>query len=109
MKKLKINDIVYINSGKDKGKTGKVLSVKSDKILVESINKMKKHIKPSKINPQGGIVDKELAIDISNVVVVCPSCNRPTRVGFKKTGENVSRICKRCKEVITYETARQSK
>ena len=83
MMKIKKGDTVRVIAGKDNGAEGKVLSVdvKKHKILVEGINKVTKHQKPSQSNPNGGIVEKEAPIDISNVMLVVKG--KPTRVGFR--------------------------
>lgn len=79
------NDNVIILSGKYRDKTGKVLKVfpKSNRIIVEGVNIIKKHTKPSQKNQQGGIVEKEAPINVSNVMVIDPKTNEPTRVGYK--------------------------
>ena len=99
-------DLVYVISGKYKGLTGEVLQVfpKKDKVLVKGINIVKKHVRPNPQNPSApsGIIEVERPIHISKVMVVCPSCGKPTRVGYKfiegetKTSRRKVRICKRC-------------
>ncbi len=100
---VKKNDRVKILSGKDKGKEGKVLKVfpSTGKIIVEGINYVKKHQRPTDKNPQGGIVRQEAPIYASKVMVVCPSCGKPTRIrkGYLEDGRKV-RVCKKCGEVI---------
>ena len=97
---LRKGDTVQVTKGKDRGKKGKVLSVDnaSGNVLVEGINRAKKHMKPSQANPQGGIIDWELPIDSSNVMLVCPGCEKPTRVNRSRTpgGKSFERICKKC-------------
>lgn len=85
MKKVKKNDTVLVISGNDNGKKGKVLKVypKSNKIIVESVNMIKRHTRPTQQLPQGGIVQKEAPIHISNVKVIAPKTNIPTRIGIK--------------------------
>ena len=87
---IKKGDTVFVNTGKDKGKTGKVLQVFADKsrAIVEGVNIVKKSTKPSAANPQGGIVQQEVAIHISNLNVVDPKSGKPTRVGRKNDGSN---------------------
>lgn len=104
MIKYRLNDSVMVNTGKDKGKSGKIVKLAQDRAVVAGVNVVKKHLKPSKINPQGGIVDKEMPIAVSNLSLVCSNCSKPTRVGSKVAGENKVRICKKCKEVISYES-----
>lgn len=100
--KIKKQDTVIVIAGKDKNKTGKVLSVrvKDKKAIVEGVNIFKKHQKPSKKYPQGGIVDVTMPIEMSNLMLVCASCNKPTRIRFKNTGKDKRRICAKCGEVI---------
>ena len=83
---IKKGDTVYINAGEDKGKTGRVLQVliNKDRAVVEGINMMSKHSKPSAQNPQGGIEKKEAAIHISNLNLVDPKSGKPTRIGRKE-------------------------
>jgi large subunit ribosomal protein L24 len=78
---IRKNDLVAITAGKDKGKQGKVLKVdlKDLKLTVEGVNLMKRHVKPSQTNPQGGIVSKEAGIHYSNVMLVHPTTKKPTR------------------------------
>jgi large subunit ribosomal protein L24 len=97
------NDTVKILSGKYSGKTGKVLKVfpDQDRLIVEGVNIIKKHTKPSQKNQQGGIVEKESSIHVSNVMVIDPKTNEPTRVGFKflEDGTKV-RISKKSGEML---------
>lgn len=79
--KIKKGDTVKVITGKDKGKEGKVLSVNGNKVLVEGVNTVTKHTKPSQTSPKGGIVEQEAAIDISNVMYVYKG--KTTRIGFK--------------------------
>ncbi|MCM1099982.1 MAG: 50S ribosomal protein L24 [Clostridium sp.] len=98
--KIKKGDTVKVITGKDNGAEGKVLSVdmKKRKVLVEGVNKITKHQKPSQSNPNGGIVEKEAPIDISNVMLVVNG--KPTRVGFKMDGDKKVRYAKATGEVI---------
>jgi len=97
------NDLVKILTGKYSGKTGKVLKVFPDqnRLIVEGVNIIKKHTKPSQKNQQGGIVEKESSIHISNVMVIDPKTNEPTRVGYKflEDGTKV-RISKKSGEML---------
>lgn len=94
MRRLKKNDTVLVLSGKDKGKKGKVLRVFPDgcKVIVEGVALVKKHQKPSQ-KFKGGIIDRPMAIAGDKVMLVCPRCNKPTRI-------NGSRICKKCQELV---------
>lgn len=95
-------DTVVVLTGKDKGKEGKVLAAfpKKSKVTVEGVNEVKRHTKPSQSNPQGGIITKEAPINASNVMLVCPSCKKPTRVKKVASGDGFARACKKCGEVI---------
>ena len=98
MQKIKKDDIVIVIAGKDKDKTGKVLSVKDGKVIVEGVNVVKKHTKPNQMNQNGGIVEKEAAIDVSNVMLLVDG--KATRVGFEvKDGKKV-RVAKATGKVI---------
>lgn len=100
---IKKGDMVEIINGKHKGKTGKILKklVDSDSVLIEKLNLVKRHTKPSKSVPQGGIVEKEAPIHYSNVLLLCPKCKRGVRVAFKVLGDSTKvRVCRKCKEVI---------
>ncbi|MDY3917655.1 MAG: 50S ribosomal protein L24 [Candidatus Limivivens sp.] len=96
--KIKKGDTVKVIAGKDKDKEGKVLAVKDGKVLVEGINMVTKHTKPSAQNQQGGIVNKEAYIDISNVMYLAKG--KATRVGFKMDGDKKVRYAKATGEVI---------
>jgi large subunit ribosomal protein L24 len=97
--KIKKGDQVRIISGKEAGKTGKVLRVETvdHRVVLERLNMMKKHTKPNpKKNPQGGVIEREAPIAVSNVMLVCPACGQPTRVGYRllEDGSKV-RKCRR--------------
>ncbi len=91
-------DTVLVLAGKDRGKRGKVIRAipSEQRVVVEGINRVKKHVRPSKKNPQGGIIEQEAPIHASNVQVVCPSCSQPTRVGHTFQGKEKFRVCKKC-------------
>ncbi len=103
MMKIRKNDTVQVMAGKDKGKRGKVRFAypKKNRVLVEGINFIKKHSRARGQVKQAGIIDMEVPIDVSDVMLLCEKCNRPTRVGFTflEDGKKV-RICRKCKEVI---------
>lgn len=82
---IRKDDTVMVLAGDDKGKRGKVLRVfrKEGKVLVEGVNKVYKHLKPSRRNPQGGRLSKEMPVDVSNVALIDPVTNRPTRLGVR--------------------------
>lgn len=97
--KLKKGDTVKVLSGNDKGKIGEILEIipKTEKVVVKGVNIRKKHIKPKKQGEEGGIIPIEKEIHASKVNVVCPKCNKPTKIGFEKVKEEKVRICKKCK------------
>jgi len=101
--RIKKDDLVQVILGKDKGKRGKVLKVipREKKVLVQGVNIMKRHQRPIPQLREGGIIEREGAIYASKVMLVCPSCDKPTRVGLKflEDGTKV-RFCKKCGEVI---------
>lgn len=101
--RIKKDDKVKVLTGKDKGKIGKVLKVvkKTNRVIVENINVVKVHQRPTQANPQGGIVEKTMPIQISNLMVMCNSCVKPSRIGMKQLedGKRV-RICKKCNQQI---------
>ena len=106
MKKCRIrkDDKVMVMAGKDAGKLGKVLKVlrKKDRVLVEKVNMVKRHMRANPYRQQpGGIVEKEMPIHVSNLMVVCSACTKPTRVGYRYAGDGRKlRFCKKCNEVM---------
>lgn len=100
---IKKNDTVLVITGKEKGKKGRIISVDStrSKILIERINLIKRHTRPSKKYAQGGIIEKEAPLHISNVMMICSKCGKPTRIGNAVLSDGKkARVCKKCKEVI---------
>lgn len=99
---IKKGDVVYVNTGVDRGKTGRVVKVLVEKqrALVEGINMVTKHAKPSAKNPQGGIVKMEASIHISNLNVVDPKSGKPTRIGRKEVDGKLVRYSKKSGEEI---------
>lgn len=99
---VKKGDTVVVLSGKDKGKQGKIITAmpKDGKVIVEGINKVKRHSKPSLKVPNGGIITKEMPLHACKVQLVCPACNKPTRIGHKEVNGKNARVCKKCGEVI---------
>ncbi|MDX9714883.1 MAG: 50S ribosomal protein L24 [Dissulfurispiraceae bacterium] len=101
--RIKKGDTAMVITGKNKGKSGRVLSVSMAKgsLLIEGVNIVKKHMKPNKKFAQGGIIEKEAPVRISNAMLLCPKCSKPTRIGASApdAGKKV-RVCKKCKEVI---------
>lgn len=103
MKKLKVNDEVIVTTGKSAGKTGKVLSVnrKTNKVVVEGVNEVKRSMKPSQQNPEGGFATKNLPLHASNVSLISPKTKKPTKVKFVVGKDNKkSRVSKACGAVI---------
>lgn len=100
--KIKKNDTVSMLSGKDKGKTGKVLEVisKEGKVVVEGLNTVKKHVRPRRQGEQGQRVEIPRRIDASKAMLVCPKCSKPTRIGIRVEGGKKARFCKKCKGEI---------
>jgi large subunit ribosomal protein L24 len=101
--KIKKNDTVLVIAGKDKGKKGKVHFAypREDKVLVDGVNIIKKHTKPRGEARQAGIIEREAPLNASNVMLLCPKCNKPARIGKKvlEDGRHV-RYCKVCQEVL---------
>ncbi|MDD5652998.1 MAG: 50S ribosomal protein L24 [Candidatus Omnitrophica bacterium] len=103
MLKIRKQDTVLVIKGKDAGKKGRVLQILSEnkKALVEGINFVKKHKRKTQQDQQGGVVSIESPISLSNLMLICKGCNRPTRVGFTVLADKTKqRFCKSCKEVI---------
>jgi len=100
--KIKTNDTVMVSKGKDVGKTGKVerVIIKKGKVVVSGVNIYKKHGKPTKKNPKGGIIDKTMPIRVENVTLVCPHCSKPTKVGYKIINKAKIRICRKCQDQL---------
>lgn len=89
-------------SGKDNGKDGKIVAVfpSEERILVEGLNLIKKHVRPRREGEKGQRVEIPRKVDISNVALICPKCGKPTRIGFKETDKQKVRFCKKCKSEI---------
>ena len=100
---VKRGDTVAVIAGKERGKRGKVLHVlpERQRVLVEKVNMIKKHQRPTQKLRQGGIIEREGSLDLSNVMVVCPKCDRPARTGMRLLAEGKkARVCKRCGEMV---------
>lgn len=99
---VKKGDTVLVLSGKDKGKQGKIVKAlpKKAKVVIEGVNQVKRHTKPSQANPQGGIITKEAPINASKVMLVCPACKKATRIKKTEVAGVTVRVCKKCGEVI---------
>jgi large subunit ribosomal protein L24 len=102
MPRIKKGDTVAVISGKDKGKSGKVLQVwpVAQKVLVERINLVKHFERRSQQNPSGGVVEREGALAIAKLAIVCPKCKKPSRIGWQVGEGSKQRVCRRCKATI---------
>ena len=103
VQRLKKNDQVEVLSGKDKGRVGKILRVDPvrNMAIVEKVNMVKRHTKPNPANQQGGIIDKESMVNISNLQLICPKCAKTVRLGAKVLDDGSKvRICKKCSEAV---------
>jgi len=100
--KLKKGDTVLITSGKDRGRTAKILKslIKERRILVEGMNLKKKHIKPKKEGEKGQVISVAMPLDASNVKFLCPKCGKATRLGYKLEKDRKYRICKKCQSEV---------
>ena len=100
---IRKNDSVMVISGKERGKTGKVLRVnpKEDALIIERVNVVKRHTKPRGSQQSGGIIEKEASIPASNIMIMCDKCNAPVRIGRRVLGDGSKvRICRRCGEAL---------
>ena len=101
--RLKKNDLIEVTTGKEKGKTGKILKVLREKnqVLIEKVNFIKRHTRPSPTTGQGGIVEKEAPLGVAKVKLICPRCATGTRIRMTQTAEGKKvRACLKCKEII---------
>lgn len=103
--KIHKGDKVIVIAGKDRNKTGKVekVLIKNNRAIITGVNIVKKHLKRSTDNPQGGIVDKTLSIHLSNVMVLDPKTDKPTRVSYGVSGKEKIRVAKRSGDIIKRE------
>jgi large subunit ribosomal protein L24 len=102
MQKIKVKDKVVVIAGKDKGKTGEVIRVdlKNQRVLVKGVNIVKKSVKATQENPNGGIVDREKPIHISNIAIASPKTGKPTRVKIEKKDKKNVRVATKCGSVL---------
>ncbi|MBI1808010.1 MAG: 50S ribosomal protein L24 [Ignavibacteria bacterium] len=106
--KIHKNDNVMVIAGNARGKSGKVLKMfrEERRIIIEGVNIIKRHARPSQKNPQGGIVQKEAPISAANAMVICPKCSKPSRVGRKAVTDSATgkkhmmRVCRNCEEMF---------
>lgn len=97
--RIRVNDLVEVIAGEDQGTRGRVLRVVTDsqKVVVEGVNKVLKHVRRSQRNPQGGRLSKEMPIPLGNVLLVCQSCGKPTRSGARYLADgSKERFCRKC-------------
>jgi len=100
---IKKNDLVMVLSGREKGKSGRVLKVfpEKQKVIIEKINFIKRHTRPHGQQRRGGIIEKEAPLHISNVALLCEKCNKPVRIGHRLIeGNKKARVCKKCGEIF---------
>ncbi len=101
--KIRRGDEVLVLTGRDRGETGKVRRAfpRENRILVEGVNMVKRHMKPRGRTSQAGIITREAPIHVSNVMLICPKCQQPTRIGIRLLEDgSKARVCKKCQEVI---------
>jgi large subunit ribosomal protein L24 len=97
------NDTVKVISGNHKGKIGRVLKVfpRNQRVIVEKVNLVKRHSRPRSQTDQGGIIEKEAPIHVSNIILICPKCSKPSRTGVGQLSDGTKvRVCKSCKEML---------
>jgi len=109
--KIRRNDTVLVITGKDRGKRGTVVRVlpKLNRVVIEGVNIAKRHAKPKAKVPQGGIIEFAAPLAVSNVMLVCGSCNKPTRSKSKITDEGKVRICTHCQAALANEVKKATK
>ena len=103
MRRIQRDDLVEVRSGKDRGRRGQVRQVfpRKNRLIVTGVNMVKRHVKPTQVGQPAGIIEREAALHESNVMVVCPACDLPSRVGFRERGDGAkTRVCRRCDEDI---------
>lgn len=100
--KIKLNDNVMIMSGKEAGKTGKIVQVfpKEEKVVVEGMHQIKKHLRAKSATEKGQVILLASPMASGKVMLVCPKCAKPARVGYKLDGDKKKRVCRRCDQVI---------
>jgi len=100
--KIKKGDTVLITLGRDRGRQGQVEKVIPDKsaVIVSGLNLAKKHVRPQGEKKPGGIIEISQPLNVAKVALICPKCNQPTRVGYKKEKKEKYRVCKKCQEII---------
>lgn len=101
--KIKTGDNVIVRAGKDRDKTGKIIQTfpREEKVVVDGVNKVTKHIKAQSKEKKGQRIEFFGPVSVSNVMLVCPNCGKPTRVGYEGEGKDKKRICKKCKKAVS--------
>jgi len=96
--KIRKGDTIYVIAGKDVGKTGEVTRVipERDRVIVDGVNVAKRHQRATNATMQGGIIDKDMPLHVSNVAIVCTSCGKPSRIGYRFDGGEKVRVCRKC-------------
>ncbi len=99
---VKKGDLVQVMKGENAGRSGKILTVDTNKkrVVVDGLNIVKKHTRPTQTNPQGGIIERPGSIHVANVMLVCPNCNQPTKTGKEIVKNETVRACKKCGKAI---------
>lgn len=100
---IRKNDLVMVVNGKEKGKSGRILRVmpEKEKVIIEKINFIKRHARPHGKQRQGGILEKEAPLHVSNVMLLCEKCNKPVRIGHRVVeGSKKARVCRKCGEIF---------
>ena len=103
MRKIRRDDMVLVIAGKDRGKQGQVRQVfpRENRLVVQGVNMIKRHMRPRAMGTQAGIVDKEAPIHASKVMIICKTCGKPSRVGFRVRPDGAkTRVCRNCNEDI---------
>ena len=103
MQKIKKNDLVKVIAGKDNGKSGKVLKIfpRENRAIVQGVNFVKRHLRKTSQEAEAGIVQREAPLNLSNLILLCPRCNKATRVAIVELKDKTrTRRCKRCKEIV---------
>jgi large subunit ribosomal protein L24 len=98
--KLRKGDRVRVMSGKDVGREGEItrVIVEQNRVIIDGVNVAKKHQRATKATMQGGIIDKDMPLNASNVAIVCGSCGQPTRIGYRFEGKDKVRVCRKCEK-----------
>ncbi|MEX0870109.1 MAG: 50S ribosomal protein L24 [Candidatus Spechtbacterales bacterium] len=101
--KIKTGDKVLVTKGKSRGKAGKVTATfpRDKRVIVDGANLQKKHVRPRKQDEKGQVVEMAAPVQVSNVKLICPNCEKPSRIGYKIEGDKKYRVCKNCDKALT--------